>query len=230
MTVKVSARLLTGLLGAAVAAVLAFGVWPTVLGPSGLDLGRGMVPMPGPQRAPYLAVQPDGGFGERWQAAAFDSQKLFPWTDTSNGTRDAASGLPPVEVIPWSSMELTFWGPTWQDRLGFAGPQLAAQALFLLVIWLLWRIVRTVPAEVFTPSNARRLVGIGLAVAVGGTVVQLLGYAAHQGIVARSAAAGLVDVAFSFSFLPLVIGAIVLLLAEVFRQGARLRADVDGLV
>lgn len=230
-TVKVSARLLTGLLGAAVAAVLVFGVWPTVLGPSGLDLGRGMVPMPGPQRVPYLAVQPDGGFGERWQAAAFDSQKFFPWTDTSNGTRDAATGLPPVELAPWYSMELTFWGPTWKDRFGFAGPQLAAQAVILLVLWLLWRIVRTVPTfEVFTPANVRRMVGIGLAVSVGGTVVQLLGYAAHKGIVARSAADGIVDVAFSFSFLPLVIGAIVLLLAEVFRQGVRLRADVDGLV
>lgn len=117
------------------------------------------------------------------------------------------------------------------NRLGFAGPQLAAQALILLVLWLLWRIVRTVPtAEVFTRVNARRMVGVGLAVAIGGSAVQLLGYAAHNGILARSAAAGIVDITFSFSFLPLVVGAIVLLLAEVFRQGVRLRAEVDGLV
>ncbi|MEU3456684.1 DUF2975 domain-containing protein [Micromonospora sp. NPDC006766] len=231
VTVKVSARLLTALLGAAAVVVLVFGVWPTVLGPSGLDLGRHMVPMPGPQRQPYLAVQPTVAFGERWQAAGLDSQKFFPWTDTAKGTRDAATGLPPVELAPGSSMELTFWGPTWDDRLGFAVPQLAAQALILLVLWLLWRIVRTVPtAEVFTAANARRMGGIGVAVAVGGTVVQWLGYALHDGIVGRSAAAGLVDLPFSFSFLPPVIGSVVLLLAEVFRQGVRLRADVDGLV
>lgn len=230
VTVKVNARMLTGLLSVAAVVVLVFGVWPTLLGPSGLDLARGVVPMP-PHRVPHLAVEPDRGFDERWQAAGFDSQKFFPWTDTSNGTRDAATGLPPVELTPGSSMELTFWGPTLGDRLGFAGPQLAAQAVILLVLWLLWRIVRTVPAaEVFTQGNARRVVGIGLAVAVGGSAVQLLGYALHRGIVARSAAAGIVDVTFSFSFLPLVIGAVVLLLAEVFRQGVRLRADVDGLV
>ena len=176
-------------------------------------------------------MQTDDGFGERWQATGIDQQEFFPWTDTSNGTRDAATGLPPVELMPWRSMELTIWAPTLQDRLSFAGPELAAQALMLLVLWLLWRIVRTVPtAEVFTAANARRIVATGLAVAVGGSAVQLLGYAAHKGIVARSAAAGIVDVAFSFSFVPLVVGAVVLLLDEVFRQGVRLRAEVDGLV
>ncbi|HEX7744256.1 MAG TPA: DUF2975 domain-containing protein [Micromonosporaceae bacterium] len=227
---KVSTRLLTVLLGAAAAAVLVFGVWPTVLGPSGLELGRGMVPMPAPQREPYLTVQADDGFAQRWQTGPAPAV-LFPWKDTSSGTRDAATGLPPVELMQWQSMELTFLGPTWRDRLGFAGPELAAQAIILMVLWLLWRIVRTVPtADVFTPANARRIAGIGLAVAVGGSAVQLLGYAAHKDIVARSAAAGILDTAFSFSFLPLVIGAIVLLLAEVFRQGVQLRADVDGLV
>jgi hypothetical protein len=236
--VKVSARLLTGLLGAAATAVLAFGVWPTLLGPTGLDLGHRMVPMPAPQSMPYVTVQADDGLAQRWQAGAApvagnaaDAAVLFPWKDTSDGTRDAATGLPPVELAPWQSMELTFWAPTWPDRLGFAGPQLAAQAVILLVLWLLWRIIRTVStAEVFTPANARRMVGIGLAVAVGGSAVQLLGYAAHKGILARSAAAGIVDITFSFSYLPLVIGAIVLLLAEVFRQGVRLRAEVDGLI
>jgi hypothetical protein len=229
-TVKLSVRLLTGLLGVAAATVLVFGVWPTLLGPSGLDLARGLVPIP--QAVPTLTVQADDGFHHRWQAnAGVIAVELFPWKDTSNGTRDATTGLPPVELAPWHSMDLTFWGPTWQDRLGFAGPRLATQALILLVLWLLWRIVRTVPtAEVFTPINARRMVGIGLAVALGGSAVQLLDYAAHKGIVARSAAAGIVDIPFSFSFQPLVVGAIVLLLAEVFRQGVRLRAEVDGLV
>ncbi|MGC5285479.1 hypothetical protein [Micromonospora sp. DT231] len=58
----------------------------------------------------------------------------------------------------------------------------------------------------------------------------MLGFAADKAIIARSAAVGIVDVAFSFSFMPLAIGALVLLLAGVFRQGVRLRADVAGLV
>ncbi|MFX0592509.1 DUF2975 domain-containing protein [Melissospora conviva] len=229
-TVRVSARLLTGLLGAAAAAVLVFGVWPTVLGPSGLELGRGVVPMPAPQPVSSVAVRPDEGFGDRWQATAHEYPELFAWKDTSDGTRDAATGLPPVELFT-PTMKLSILEPTWTDRVGFVGPALAAQALFLLVLWLLWRIVGTVPTgEVFTSANARRIVGIGLVVAVGGSAVQLLGFAAHKAIIARSAAAGIVDVAFTFSFMPLAIGAIVLLLAEVFRQGVGLRADVAGLV
>lgn len=37
-------------------------------------------------------------------------------------------------------------------------------------------------------------------------------------------------VTFSLSFVPLVLGLVVAFFAEVFRQGAQLRADVDGLV
>ncbi len=233
-TVKVSTRLLTALLAAAAVAVVEFGVWPTLLGPAGLDLG----PMPVPQSMPYLTVQADEGFAQRWAGAtvgdfavnAADATVLFPWKDTSDGTRDWATGLPPVELAQFHSMELTFWAPTWPDRLGFAGPKLATQAVILLVLWLLWRIVRTVPAaEVFTPANARRMVGVGLAVAIGGSAVQLLGYAAHKSILARSAAAGIVDINFSFSFLPLVLGAILLLLAELFRQGVMLGAPSTSL-
>ncbi|MEV0154023.1 DUF2975 domain-containing protein [Micromonospora sp. NPDC050686] len=229
-SVKVSVRLLIGLIGAAAAAVLVFGVWPTVLGPSGLELGRGLAPMPAPQPVQTVAVLPDDGFAARWQAAAPDTHQVFPWQDTSDGTRDAITGLPPVELAT-PSMVLSILEPSWLDRLSLAGPELAAQALILAVLWLLRRIVRTVPAaEVFADANARRIVLIGLLVAVGGSAVQLLGYAADRAVVARSAAAGVVDAAFSFSFVPLAIGAIVLLLAEVFRQGVRLRADVDGLV
>jgi hypothetical protein len=225
-------RLLTGLLGASVALVLVFGVWPAVLGPAGLDLGHGEVPMAAPQPLPHLTVQPDAEFHERWGTTTTTSQEIFPWKDFPNtGTSDAVTGLPPVELRMTTSMELTFWAPTWVDRLGFAGPELATQAVILLVLWLLWCIVRTIPdGQVFTSANARRMAGIGAAVAVGGSVVQLVSYTMHKTIVARSAAANVVDVVFSFSFLPLVLGVVFLLLAEVFRQGVRLRSEVDGLV
>ncbi|MBY8874180.1 DUF2975 domain-containing protein [Micromonospora sp. PLK6-60] len=210
--------------------MLVLGVWPTVLGPAGLELGRGLAPMLTPQPAQTVTVRPDDGFAARWQAAVPATHPVFAWQDTADGTRDAVTGLPPVELAT-PTMVLSILEPGWPDRLRLAGPDLAAQALILAVLWLLRRIVRTMPAaEVFTAVNARRIVLIGLLVAVGGSAVQLLGYAADKAVIARSAAAGVVDVAFSFSVAPLAIGAIVLLLAEVFRQGVRLRADVDGLV
>jgi hypothetical protein len=236
-TTKISARVLTVLLGVAAATVLWVGVWPTVLSGNGLDvksrIGWHNPPMPGPQFEPSVAVQPDRGLRERWsvEEGTAAPETLFPWRDTANGTVDAATGRPPVEVSPWGNMRLYLAGPTAQDRLAQAGPRLAVHALVLFVIWLLWRIVRTLPTgEVFTAANGRRMVGIGLAVALGGSAVQLLAYAGERDIIARSAAAGILKAAFSFSFLPLVVGAVLILLAEIFRQGVRLRTEVDGLV
>src|SRR5262249_25878133 len=160
------------------AAVLVFGAVPAVLGPSGLDLGRGMVPMPSVQELPNLSVLPDAGFRERWTTAP---NEIFPTMDTSDGTKDAATGLLPVELMPWGSMKLYFWGMAAADRWYYAGPALAVQGLVLFVLWLLWRVVRTVgKGEVFSRANARRMVGIGLAVALGGSLVQLLAFAAHE--------------------------------------------------
>ncbi len=222
-----SVRLLTGLIGVAAAAVLAFGVWPTAVGPSGLDLGYGLPRAFGPQPVPSVEVRPGDGFTERQQSSGYAYPQMFTWTQASDGTRDAATGLPPVELFT-PSMGLSILAPSWAERIGLAGPRLATQGLILWVLWLLWRIVRTVPS-VFTTANTRRIVHIGLIVAIGGSSVQLLSFAAHQAIVASSAAAGILEVVFSFSFTPLITGTIVLLLAAALRQGVRLRADLDAL-
>lgn len=71
---------------------------------------------------------------------------------------------------------------------------------------------------------------IGLLVGVGGSLAQLVTYAAHRSMVDRSAAAGYVEVPFHFGVGPVLAGLLVLVLAEAFRQGVRLRADVEGLV
>jgi hypothetical protein len=175
---KISARVLTVLLGVAAATVLWVGVWPTVLSGSGLDvksrIGWLNPPMPGPQFEPSVAVEPDRGLRLRWsEPGTVAPETIFPWRDSSNGTVDVATGRPPV-----------------------------------------------------------RMVGVGLAVAAGGSAVQLLAYAGERDIIARSAAAGILKAAFSFSFsfLPLVVGAVLILLAEIFRQGVRLRTEVDGLI
>lgn len=235
MQTRVSVRLLYVLLGLATAFVLVFNVVPAVL--SYIAPGvLGSVPFVGPQQVPALVVVPDDGFAERWEAAPTHEldptqRDLFPWADTSDGTTDALTGLPPVELRLDDAMHLTFWSTSWVDRLNFAVPPLATAALALAVIWLLWRIVRTVSTdEAFTRVNARRVASIGLLIAVGASALQLITNALGKGVIARSAAAGIVDVPFSFDFLPLWVGAVVLLLAEVLRQGVRLRAEVEGLV
>lgn len=111
-------------------------------------------------------------------------------------------------------------------RVGIAGPRLAGQVLGLIVLWLLWRIVvSAVAGNVFTTANARRVLLVGLAAAVGGTCLQVLTFVAYRAIVARSAA-GIVEASFSFSILPVTGGLIVLVLAWVFQRGVRLQRSV----
>lgn len=232
------------LLGVAMLVVTA-GAVSTVVGPKGFDVGGSTVMsvLPPPPYVPLLwwdtnpeiPVMPDSGFRARVaevgaeDAGGIFGSALFPWKDTSDGTRDARTGLPPVEL--GSKMALFVLGPTWRDRLVYAGPVLFAQALALTVLVLLWRIVGTVArGEVFIRENARRMLAIGLVVAVGGSLAQVLRYLGWVDMIEHSAAAGVVKAEWSFSFLPLLVGAVILLLAEVFRQGVRMRADVEGFV
>jgi Protein of unknown function (DUF2975) len=101
----------------------------------------------------------------------------------------------------------------------------------LAVILYLLRIVRTLRrGDPFVPENARRLTSIALLVAVGGTLGNFVNHVAMDSLAQRSAASHIVAAVYSVSFLPLVIGLAVAFLAEVFRQGTRLREDVEGLV
>jgi hypothetical protein len=237
MGTRVRVRLLYVFLGLATAFVVVSSVGPAVVayGTSGVLAN---VPFLGAQPVPALEVIPGEGFAERWEATGPSEgipgqRDLFPWTDTSEGAVDAATGRAPVELaIGAGGMKLTLWGSLgWADRLSLALPPLAWPALALAVLGLLWRIVRTVSSgEVFTRANARRLTVIGLLIALGSSVLQLGAYWLDRDVIARSAAAGVLDVPFTFSFVPLWVGAVVVLLAEVFHQGVRLRAEVEGLV
>lgn len=229
---------LRALIAAAAAWVVIFNVWGA-LGPSHADL----VGVPWTQYVPSVRVVGDDGLGPRIAAVRADAAQqadqerygtvglnVFPWTDTADGTVDLFTHRPPVE---WGlgNPSMSLWGPSVADRASLAAPLLAWGALALAVLGLLWRLVRSVAVDdVFTQTSARRVALIGGLVAVGGSLVQLGTYWLEAGIVARSAADGILKAAFSFSFVPLWLGLVVVTLAEVLRQGARLRQDVEGLV
>jgi hypothetical protein len=128
-------------------------------------------------------------------------------------------------------MQLSFWNPTTLDRLAYAGPSLLTVVLTLIVLFLLYRIVVTIErGEVFSKTNAVRIRWIAAAVGIGGVAAQLIEFWAHRSMIARSAASGLVEAQLHFSAAPLLVGALILVLAEIFRLGVRLRHDVEGLV
>ena len=235
---RVSVAVLRALVASAAAWVVFVNVWGA-FGPSYANLVR----VPWTQHVASVPVVGGPGLGQRVAALQANAAQqtgqdrygavepnLFPWTDATSGTKDLFTGLPPVEY-GFGNTRMSLWGAGLADRASLAAPVLAWALLALAVLWLLWRLVGSVAADdVFTRANARRVAWIGVLVAAGGSALQLGTYWLDAGIVARSAADGILQPAFGFSFLPLWVGLAVVALAEVFRQGVRLRDDVEGLV
>jgi hypothetical protein len=123
------------------------------------------------------------------------------------------------------------YSPTTAQRAAFLGAGLAESVATIAVLLLLLLIVRTLRAgDPFVLANARRLRFIALAVVVGGTGASALqAWGAHL-VLSDSAIAPFVHEHPHVTSLPLVAGLGVLLLAEVFRRGALMREDLEGLV
>jgi len=99
------------------------------------------------------------------------------------------------------------------------------------VLLLLLRIVRSLRlGDPFDLANARRLRRIAAAVVFGGTGASALQSWGEHLVLSDSAIRPLVQEQLNVTLLPLVIGLGVLLLAEVFRRGALMRAELTGLV
>ncbi len=200
---KRSTALLETVLAAAMALVLvAFVVLP-LLGPGGLGVTAG----------PRLSVK---------------ATLVPPVTDTSRlqeGARDTVqlSGLPLVEA--------TLLEPSADQRLGLLGGRLVGGLTALGVLGLLLQIVRSLQRdEVFARVNARRLGVLAVVLGVGGMAAQLLTAFGTVRVLDADFVPGKAIPVFGFSFLPLLAALGVAVLAEVFRQGAALREDVEGLV
>lgn len=129
--------------------------------------------------------------------------------------------------------EVGAWSAPVREPL-FAAARLGAPLLALAVLWLLLKIVRSVgDGDPFVVANARRMQIMGFVIAIGGVVIEAIRTAAEINAldrVERMVPGLMTEWAFEMSFLPVAAGILLIGLAEVFRQGARLRADVEGLV
>ncbi len=200
---KWSTTLLETVLAAAMVLVLVGLVVLPLLGPGGLGVTGG----------PRLSVE---------------AMLVRPVTDTSSlqeGARDTVqlSGLPLVEA--------TLLEPSGDQRLGLLGGRLVGGLTALGVLGLLLQIVRSLRRdEVFDRVNARRLSLLAVALGVGGMAAQLLTAFGTVRVLDTDFVRGSAIPVFELSFLPLLGALGVGVLAEVFRQGAALREDVEGLV
>lgn len=215
---KPDSVVLEGLLGLAAVAIVVFGLGPLLLGAAGIHLGTG--PTFGRQITVPVTLDTDVRVSGVPRVAG-----------SPPGDVDAATGGRPVKLAGPYTGQLSLVNPSTGDRLVYLGGGSVLPLVALAVIAYLQRIVRTLRrGDPFVPENARRLTAIALLIAVGGTVGNLVHAIAIDSMVQSSAASGIIAHVFDVSFLPIVIGTAAAFLAEVFRQGTRLRQDVDGLV
>jgi hypothetical protein len=151
------------------------------------------------------------------------------------GVADAVRGLP-LEVDPsvggGRQATTVLTDPTTGQHLLALAPHLLGVAAVTVAALLLLGVARALRhGDPFTPSSARRLTALGFLVLVAG----LLGPAVAELLrllLLWSTPAAAQGWTFSaeLSLWPVLAGMLVLFVAEVFRRGAALRADVEGLV
>jgi hypothetical protein len=133
-------------------------------------------------------------------------------------------------VKPASDYTLVIAGPSVSQRFLFGLPDLLLAVIMSVIAGILLLVIRTFDQDdPFVPQNARRLSVIGV------LLVSLSGISGVEKLALDRLLSGTplenmpVQSAGSFSW-ALIVGLAALALAEVFRQGSKLRADTQGLV
>lgn len=153
------------------------------------------------------------------------------WRDTPRGTVDAKTGGPPVEVTGPFLGQVGFPGPSPAQRWSWVLWRSATPLLTAGALWLALLIVRSVRGgDPFTTTNARRLRLLAVLVALGGTLVSLLGAVLRRWLLDSSGAKDIVVRDWSISLVPLLVGVLVWVLAQVWSHGAAMKNDLDGVV
>ncbi len=127
--------------------------------------------------------------------------------------------------------QVNAYNPTGRQQAAFLGAGLTASLSTIAVLGLLLLVVRSLrTGDPFVLANARRLRRIAAVVAVGGTGASALQAWGEHLILNEPVIRPLVHEQLQITFVPLVAGLGVLLLADVFRRGALMRAELEGLV
>ena len=120
--------------------------------------------------------------------------------------------------------------PATMRLLSEAGTALWAASLAVIFGLLTGIIMRIGNAQPFATANSNRMVAIAAAIVVGSVGADTLNWANATVIYNFVGAREPIVVTPYYSLLPLLLAALVLVLASVFSRGQRIEADVEGLV
>ncbi|AVZ73956.1 DUF2975 domain-containing protein [Streptomyces lunaelactis] len=152
------------------------------------------------------------------------------WLEGTTRVPDATTGGV-VTLNGTHQAEVVIADPNLRQRLLLALPRITTSLLVILILVLLLRMARTLRGgDVFAPENARRLNIIGMTVLVLGCFGPPMEAFTTQLLVSGTPVAERVGFSLTVSAAPVLVAFLILALGEVFRRGAKLRADTEGLV
>ncbi|MDR3068815.1 MAG: DUF2975 domain-containing protein [Cellulomonas sp.] len=148
------------------------------------------------------------------------------------GRTEAGEGwtrIPGVSLTdPQTTALAKFDHPGWVDFMATTGSTVLNGLVVVAAIFFLWRVARTIRSgNPFDPANTRRLYTVGVLFLVG---AGLSWAGAFFTFVALGPLSDYVDWSVEMRLDLLVLGLVVVTVAEVFRRGVTLRQDTEGLV
>ncbi|MBK6437620.1 MAG: DUF2975 domain-containing protein [Candidatus Microthrix sp.] len=172
--------------------------------------------------SPFVDAEPTFPveFGDNQATIVSDNEQINP-----------AYSQAPVEIGKPVTARFTFIEPRPDQRVIWVIWQVSGPLLVLAGLWLVYSVVRSARlGDPFVARNERRLWTLAGLIAVGGTGYSMLTGVAEMLMLRRSAAAGLTEMVFTVSFLPLVAGLGVAVLAWVWHVGISLQDEVAGTI
>ena len=160
-----------------------------------------------------------------------DLGDILEWSDGTNGTVDAATGLPPVELGGRYTGNLSFWGPSSTQKLLYVLYRSLPAVLGLVGIGLILKMLGSLSqGSPFTSANERRMWMIAALIGIGGSLYSAFAVWFNGWMIENSAAASHADSLARFEFLPIVAGGLVAILTYIWRNGIALEYEVEGMV
>ena len=171
-------------------------------------------------------------FGESRTSTRYVFVNPYATATTADDPAPVPAGPPGTVglVKPAFNATLTIAEPSpWQSFLLVLPELLLTLVLCVVAVFLLLLLRSFHAGDPFTPTNARRLAVIGVLLICVAVIPQVDGWVLHTLVSGTPLQGAALYAAEDYRWAP-VVGFGVLALAEFFRQGSRLRADVQGLV